>query len=206
MGQKICPFWKEACRNGAMRYRTNKPCRKGHNDFRWTSSRNCVSCVKERVARNTIDIKFRQAEWYAKNKELVNEAGKRWYRENRESVIERTSTWALNNRDRCNQYSSKWTKNNPAKRRAKVGRRRATMKHASPVWADKAAIARIYTEAHRIQKETGIPHHVDHIIPLHHKAVCGLHVPGNLQIITALENVRKTNKFQPFSQDTNASD
>jgi hypothetical protein len=46
----------------------------------------------------------------------------------------------------------------------------------------------IYEECQRLSKETGILHHVDHIIPL---ALGGLHHPSNLQILTAEENLKK---------------
>lgn len=43
--------------------------------------------------------------------------------------------------------------------------------------------------------ETGIPHHVDHIIPLQGENICGLHIPENLQILKATDNRKKGNKF-----------
>lgn len=66
---------------------------------------------------------------------------------------------------------------------------------ATPTWADMDAIKKIYLEARRKTEETGTLHHVDHIIPLRGKIVSGLHVHYNLQIITAQENLRKSNRL-----------
>lgn len=51
-------------------------------------------------------------------------------------------------------------------------------------------IRQIYKECDIISKKTGISHHVDHIIPI---SKGGIHHPTNLQILTAEENIRKSN-------------
>lgn len=66
----------------------------------------------------------------------------------------------------------------------------------SPLWANKEQIKEVYIECARIQNETGIKHHVDHIVPIQGKMVSGLHVAENLRIITATENLRKSNRFE----------
>ena len=49
----------------------------------------------------------------------------------------------------------------------------------------------------RIYNECPSNYHVDHGIPLHHKLVCGLHVPNNLKAIPAEANLHKNNYFDP---------
>lgn len=66
-----------------------------------------------------------------------------------------------------------------------------------PPWANPKAIRAVYAEAKRLTDATGIPHHVDHIIPLQGELVSGLHVETNLRAIPAVDNLRKHNKVQP---------
>lgn len=77
----------------------------------------------------------------------------------------------------------------------KLSDRNIVQKRATPKGADLKKIADIYEERKIISKETGISHHVDHIIPLKGKTVCGLHVEYNLQIIPAEQNLRKSIKI-----------
>lgn len=78
---------------------------------------------------------------------------------------------------------------------AHTAKRRTAEINATPPWVDVAAIVQVYVKAQQMTRETGVPYHVDHIVPLINKKVCGLHVPWNLQPIPAAENLAKSNKF-----------
>lgn len=76
-------------------------------------------------------------------------------------------------------------------------RYRAALLNALPRWADLGVIRSVYAEARRVSRVTGESHHVDHIIPLQGRNVCGLHVPLNLQILPASVNQSKGNRLLP---------
>lgn len=65
---------------------------------------------------------------------------------------------------------------------------RARKLQAVPKWADMLAIKQFYDSCPE-------GHHVDHIIPLAGKDVCGLHTLDNLQYLPATENLRKGNRI-----------
>jgi len=96
----------------------------------------------------------------------------------------------------------RWSANNPGSIAARDLRRRASRAQAMPTWLTKEQrkeINQFYKEARRLTRITGIDYHVDHVYPLKSEISCGLHVPWNLQIITAVENMRKGNKSPDFS-------
>lgn len=74
--------------------------------------------------------------------------------------------------------------------RANLKRQKA-LKRAIPSWYDADEVNGIYALAKRL----GPKYHVDHIVPLQGKNVCGLHVQTNLRIVLATENLQKGNKF-----------
>jgi hypothetical protein len=105
------------------------------------------------------------------------------------------SRWRNNNRTTSREASSRWARNNPAKVLALINARRARLLQAIPAWANLDAIAQIYEQRKQISLDTGILYHVDHIVPLKGKTVCGLHVENNLRIVPASENLRKQSKL-----------
>ena len=82
-----------------------------------------------------------------------------------------------------------------------VAKRRAMKKKATPVWADQRYIKDLYAnaaEANAIFEAVGVKPNfeIDHIVPLQHSKVCGLHVEHNLQVLPSHENRTKSNKFE----------
>lgn len=70
--------------------------------------------------------------------------------------------------------------------------------YATPAWSDVLLVREMYAEARKLTVDTGVPHHVDHVIPLKHPRVCGLHAHTNLQILTADMNTSKGNKLEDW--------
>lgn len=130
------------------------------------------------------DIKQKYSASYRKaNRDYLIQYDKARYLANREYHLENRKSYLQNNRGKV--Y---------AQRRA----RRMAILERMPKWLllkDRLEIEQIYSEAVKISKETGIPHQVDHIVPLQGEKVSGLHVPWNLRVITAFENSSKSNKF-----------
>ena len=73
---------------------------------------------------------------------------------------------------------------------ANCAKRRAWKRKQSPKLnsTERQQVIAIYKRCQELTESTGIPHHVDHIIPLSKQ---GDHHPNNLQILTATENMKK---------------
>lgn len=76
-------------------------------------------------------------------------------------------------------------------------KRRASKLQATPLWANEFFISETYDLATLRTKAFGTPWHVDHIVPLQSKLVCGLHVECNLRVIPGVDNFKKGNRYWP---------
>jgi hypothetical protein len=64
-----------------------------------------------------------------------------------------------------------------------------------PPWADRKALRELEKLAARLTLQTGIPHELNHIVPISHPLVCGLTVPWNMEVITRAKNNALSNCF-----------
>lgn len=66
-----------------------------------------------------------------------------------------------------------------------------------PPWVDIKAIKKLWHLARIREWQTGVPHSLDHIVPLSHPLVCGLSVPWNMRVMPTRENLSKGNGWHP---------
>lgn len=174
----------------------------------------CIAChnVKKKAYydANRDKMNALTKQWREVNKPAVKIYNKQYYKNNsdkiklstkhyRETNIDKLKEYFKKHREtnacKIKQYYRKWRKVNLAQYSAYQKTRRRRCRQATPPWANPEAIRQIYLRAQQISKETGIQHHVDHIIPLKGKLVSGLHVESNLAILVGTENIRKSNQY-----------
>ena len=118
---------------------------------------------------------------YERNREKILKANKKYRKKNREKVKEYHKNYRLNNLGKYTAKSRKYT----------LQKQQAMLRSLTDEQIKE--IESFYIIAQELTTKSGIPHQVDHIIPLQGKNICGLHVPWNLQVITASANRKKSN-------------
>lgn len=177
---------------GAKYYFTGEPCKHGHVAPRKTKGA-CLECLK---AEWEAGKEKRTAYFIEYNKSKAGQAAKqRYYEANKDAVKARAMARPTEDKQR---YREKWASENVVYIRALTKARRRKHRLATPKWlkrSDMLAIRHLYQIAITMSKTTGQAYVVDHIIPLQHEYVCGLHVPWNLRVITREDNLTKSNKL-----------
>ena len=140
----------------------------------------CKTCVSQRRERS----KSYSAKWAMENPEKRQKSIQRWRDNNPEKVAEMSA-----------KAGRKWSQNNKARRLLICRTREISKINRTPPWVNREELEFFYQEAQRLTLDTGVPHEVDHIVPLQGEIVSGLHVPWNLQVLTRTENRRKQNSF-----------
>ena len=168
----------------------------------------CIKCTKERL-RGWLDNNKEKSSLYTKkykknNVEKILLAGKKYYENNKgkialysksnrhankEKEILRHKKYRNDNKEKIILASKKYLKNNREKINANKMRYKATKIQATPLWFEKDKVELVYKKALEWNM------HVDHIVPLKGKNVCGLHCWANLQLLEASLNKSKGNRI-----------
>jgi hypothetical protein len=166
-------------------------------------SYSCKECAKQRSRswhhQNQDKAKKQSKTYRQKNKQKLQEQQKIYTKLHQTTIKLYKQKWWLQNKNKLlekrKEYGSWHRLNNLDKYAAKESFRRAMKMQRIPAWADKKDILKFYELARKKTQETNIQYHVDHIIPLQGKNVCGLHVENNLQILSAQDNLIKGNRY-----------
>lgn len=184
---------------GLKRFFLGEKCGKGHVSERLVSNGSCVVCHAARslaayhknpeatitrviAARNEDRAKHneKRRDYWARNKGILNEK-RREFRVLNPDVVKR---WDSESSKKKQYWRTPSGRSLYSSRRKKMSR---------VLWADRDTIKSFYEEARYFGME------IDHIVPLTHPLVCGLHVEDNLQLLSKSTNSQKGNRFDPLT-------
>jgi hypothetical protein len=130
--------------------------------------------------------------WRRANPVEANAGRRRWKKANPAKVAKINKVWRDENKERARETGKAWKARNLTRRRATNAaterKRQLKIKQQTPAWADLRRIAEFYANC-----PPG--HHVDHVVPVNGRTVCGLHCEANLQYLTDRENWDKGNRY-----------
>jgi len=133
------------------------------------------------------DVLLSNAKWRKENPEKMNEYRLKW--------LDKSGS-----AEKVRSYNKQYRKDNKESNRRQCATRRAVQQDATPSWligceVELKRLHQIYVLCDLFQKADGIPRHVDHMWPL---SDGGPHWSGNLQVLTATENLKKGAKVCPI--------
>ncbi len=155
-----------------------------------THRSHCKTCTRP---KNRVGA----AKWRAKNPESVKEQNLRFKTLNPDYSKE----WYQANLVHARAKRRKYREDNLAVYAANTAKYRAAKLQRTPSWLTEEH----WDQINSIYENCPPGYHVDHIVPLQGENVCGLHIPLNLRIIPAEDNLSKSNKLEGDSYGTEDS-
>lgn len=154
----------------------------------------CKQCQHVRYIENAESVKARVRGYKVNNPERVSAREAQRYRKNPELYKETAKSWATKNPPKRRSIERRYSSKNPGSKKARTAAYRARLRQSAPPWLSKEQ----RQQMRKIYAECPKGYCVDHIVPIAGEEVGGLHVPWNLQYLSARENEHKNNSFDPL--------
>lgn len=188
MTQEFPKTRKEAQAIECKKYFTGEPCKRGHVSPRYTSTRQCITCLKEFAY-----------EWRENNPEKYNQIGRSWLDNNKEHCrrLARVRYATTSEGDKSRDRARIWRQRNPDKVRQQTRLRRARKigNGGTHTLEDIKSILEVQGgRCIECNKNIREKYEVDHILPL---SLGGSDSKSNLQLMCTRCN-RKKWAIDPF--------
>lgn len=161
---------------------------------------NCKSCDAAYYAANRAEKLEAVRKYREVSKEAINSARRLKKAVVRQRKLEakqadHDSHVRIYRKKQCARRSNDYRLRNMSYYAEAASKRRAVARQADPLWANAALIQLLYETRQYLTEQTGELWHIDHVVPLQGRNVCGLHVHFNLRVVPAKVNLAKGNKF-----------
>ena len=154
--------------------------------------------------KNKAARRNQRKEHYKNNAEELKAKAKKYQdsldKERKKELSKNRLMWTHNNLERQKATNKRYRLKYPERYRVHCLKRKARKLNATPSWlidceVERKRLHQIYLLSRLLKKADGILRHVDHMWPL---SDGGPHWSGNLQILTATENLKKHAKVCPI--------
>lgn len=194
----ITEFSKCTSATDGLKYQCKTCLNSSYKNYREKNKEKVKNSQRKCISKNPDKYKEMRKLSKLKNKQRNSDRDKLYRQINIEKFKEKERLYRIENAEKIKKSKSEYKKRNRGKINAATAKRWTSKLKATPKWITKehlVEIENLYIEAKRLESIDSIPRHVDHIIPLQGKIVSGLHVPWNLAITTAEDNIKKGNKL-----------